>query len=122
MASKRLGFLPGWRVFTYVILLFNVAMLIWLIAGASAGHHAGTSDCGSLSAKDCQAAADVGTGIAVVALIAIWALCDVILGVLWLVTRSSKRPCPVCGTGVRRGVFVCSSCGHDFRRLPVPTG
>lgn len=31
--QRRLAFLPGWRIFTYVILAFNVLMLAWIIGG-----------------------------------------------------------------------------------------
>jgi hypothetical protein len=113
-AEKRLGFLPGWRVFTYVILGFNVLMLVWVIAGAAQAQ--GTpSDCGSLSAKICNEAADTGTAIGVGIVIALWAFGDMILGVLWLVTNRKGRDCPVCGRGVKRGMIQCKSCGHDFR-------
>ena len=113
--GKRLGFLPGWRIFTYLILIFNLIMLIWVIAGI-AGSSGTPSDCGSLDAATCNDAESVGTGIGIALLILFWALMDVILGVLWLVTnRKKSRSCPVCGQDVRKGVLQCKSCGYDFR-------
>jgi hypothetical protein len=111
---KRLGFLPDWRVFTYVILIVNLIFFIWAIsAGASGAGHA--SDCGTLSQQTCDDAAHAGAGIAVGIIIFIWAAVDVILGIVWLITRPTKRHCPVCGTNVRKGQTECVSCGYDFR-------
>jgi hypothetical protein len=113
--GKRLGFLPGWRKGTYIVLAFNLLMLVWIIAGA-AGASGDATDCGSLSQDACNAAADVGTGIGVALLVVLWVFGDIILGVLWLVTNRKKgRDCPVCGHEVKKGVLVCSACGHDFR-------
>ncbi|WP_375475978.1 hypothetical protein [uncultured Jatrophihabitans sp.] len=113
--GKRLGFLPGWRIFSYVIVIFNLIMLIWVIAGSVAAQH-DDSSCGSLDAKTCQDAKDVGTAIGVTALIVIWVIVDIILGILWLVTNRKTRDCPVCGHGVKRGAFQCRNCGFDFRQ------
>jgi len=112
---KRLGLLPDWRVLTYVILAFNLLMLLWVIAGAnSAG---GTpKNCGSLDAKTCNDLESVGTGIGVAILIFFWAVIDIILGVVYLVTGRSKRTCPACGHGAKKGVFACRNCGYDFRQ------
>jgi len=117
MASngKRLGFLPGWRKGTYIILAFNLLMLIWVIGGAATA--TGTpDDCGSLSRKVCNDASDAGTAVGVGILIVFWALGDIILGVLWLITNRKKtRECPACGTDVKKGTFVCRKCNYDFR-------
>jgi hypothetical protein len=113
--NKRLGFLPGWRIFTYVILAFNLLMLIWVIAGAASANGTPT-DCGTLDAQTCNDAADAGTAIGVGILIVLWVFGDIILGILWLVTnRGKKRDCPVCGKGVKKGAVTCRSCGFDFR-------
>lgn len=116
--GKRLGFLPDWRIFTYVILAVNVLFLVWIIAGASAATHPG--NCAGLSAADCQTAANVGAGIGVTIIIVLWVLVDIILGVLYLVTnRGRKRDCPACGVGVKRGLTACRGCGYDFRTAPA---
>ncbi len=104
---------PHWRIFTWVVVAFNVIMLIWIITGAASVSH---SPCHDLSTQTCTAAREVGGGIAVAALIALWVAGDVILGVIWMVTRPRGRVCPACGTNAKRGVLACRSCGHDFRR------
>ncbi len=111
---KRLGFLPDWRVFTYVILLVNLIFLIWIIAGAAStsGH---ATDCGTLTQQTCDNARNVGAGIGIGIIIFLWAAVDAILGIVWLVTRPNKRPCPVCGSNVRKGQTDCVACGYDFR-------
>ena len=121
-SERRLGFLPGWRTFTYVILAFNLLMLIWIIAGAASA--SGTpNDCGSLDATTCDDASDVGTAIGIGILIALWAFGDIILGVLWLITnRGKKRDCPVCGRGVKRGQVRCGSCGYRLPRSRERSG
>lgn len=118
--GKRLGFLPNWRIFSYVILLFNLIMLIWAISAGASG--SGQPDnCNGLSAHACNEAQNAGAGIAVVLIIVIWAIVDVILGILWLVTNRSKtRDCPACGRDVKKGQFVCKGCGFDFRSALQP--
>lgn len=110
---KRLGLLPGWRVFTYVILTINALFLIWVIVGAASGSGHATN-CGSLDQQTCDSAAHAGTAIGVALIIVFWAVVDVILGILWLVTKPRGRDCPVCGHGVKRGRTVCPECGFDF--------
>lgn len=110
----RVPHFPRWRPFTWVILAFNLAMLIWVIAGANTG-----KNCGGLSGDaltECDAG-NVGTGIGVGIIILIWALGDIILGVLWLVTKPHNRDCPACGNKVRKGVMQCQSCGYDYTAM-----
>lgn len=121
---KGRRWLPQWRVFTWIILAFNLIMLIWAITGASTG-----KSCKGLTGDaltNCQAG-NVGTGIGVGLIILLWALGDVILGVVWLVTKPHKRHCPVCGNPVRKGVMRCGECGFDFAQVgqwrpPPPPG
>jgi hypothetical protein len=106
---------------TWVVLAFNVLMLIWLIAGIST---VGNNDCASQTYADaCQTGADVGASIGIGIILFVWALGDVILGVVWMVTRKTPeagRTCPVCGSGLTVGLTVCPSCGHDFRAAAIP--
>lgn len=102
---------PHWRIFTWAILAFNALMLLWIVTGAASASHAA---CKGLTASDCTAAREVGGGIAVIALIFIWVAGDIILGVLWMVTRPRGRLCPACGTTAKRGVIICRQCGHNF--------
>ena len=83
---------PRWRPLTWLILAFNVVMLVWLIAGVNAASGAG-DDCGAQQA--CQDANDVGTAIGAGLIVFLWAAGAVILGVIWLVTNSrsaSREP------------------------------
>jgi hypothetical protein len=103
---------PHWRKMTWAVLVFNVLMLVWIIAGAASTHN--TPNCvHQLGSKLCTDATETGAGIGIAILIVLWVLGDAILGVLWLVTRG--RSCPVCGRPVRRGLVACAKCGHDFR-------
>jgi hypothetical protein len=112
--------MPKWRPFTWIILAVNVLFLVWLITGVG-GAADQAEDCTALvgNAKDlCEAGnagTAVGAGIGAAIILFLWALVDVILGILWLVTRPKRRPCPVCGTEVKQGVVVCPKCSHDFR-------
>lgn len=107
---------PRFRPFTWVLLAINLLFLVWVIAGASQASGMPES-CGTLSAEACNAAANAGTAIGVALIIALWAAVDVILGVLWLVTRPKRRDCPVCGNSMRKGVTSCTSCGADLAAL-----
>jgi hypothetical protein len=111
--DKRLGFLPKWRILSYVIIAFNILMLIWVFSAAGTTGTCNESDPDLQSA--CETGEAVGTGLAIVLLIFLWAIIDVILGVIFLVTnRSKSRECPACGTDVKKGVMVCHRCGFDF--------
>jgi hypothetical protein len=74
------------RLFMWVILAINVLFLWWIIAGvADTG-----KNCKGLvgqALEDCQTGSAVGSGIAVVFIIFLWAMVDIILGVIYLVTR-----------------------------------
>ena len=111
-ARSRRFRLPRRRVFTWVILAFNALMLVWVIS-AIASH---ASTCHGLTGRaltTCEAD-NVGVGLAATLLFVLWALGDVILGVLWLVTRPRTRTCPVCGSDVKLGMTQCRRCGYDF--------
>lgn len=115
---------PHWRKMTWVVLAFNALMLLWIIVGvASATHNPHCAQTGLIGAKACQDAADTGAGIGAAIIVVLWALGDIILGVIWMVTRG--RECSACGRRVRRGVTTCGSCGFDFRQAastPQATG
>ena len=111
VSERRFRIRPYWRKMTWAILIFNVIALMYIvISGSSSGN---PSNCNALSQQACNDAYNTGYGIAVGILIFLWVVVDVILGVIWIVTQG--RSCPVCGKGVRKGVFVCKHCGHDFR-------
>jgi hypothetical protein len=95
------------RIFTWVILAVNVLFLVWIITGISG--NASDPAC-TANATACQ----VGTGIGALLIVFLWVAADVILGILWLVTKPKTRDCPACGRGIKRGVMVCKGCGFDF--------
>lgn len=79
------------RIFTWVILAINALFLIWVIVGAASGAGNATN-CGSLNQQTCNDAAHAGTAIGVGLVIFLWAAVDVILGIIWLVTRKREAP------------------------------
>lgn len=122
-----MAFIPKWRPFTWVILVINVLFLIWVIVGVASV----ADECEGMVGAEleaCETGTAIGAGIGVGIIVTFWALVDVILGILWLVTRSRRRMCPVCGNDVKRGVTICPKCGYDFARgaspgaVPPPPG
>jgi hypothetical protein len=69
----------------WVILAVNVLFLVWVIVGLAQG-----SSCTGMTGDElaaCQAGEGIGKGVAVFLIVAFWAFVDVILGVIYLVTR-----------------------------------
>lgn len=100
---------PHWRLMTWVVLAFNALMLAIVIGVIVGGARA--TQCASLD-QACRNAAAMGAGLDVVTTVVIWVVFDIILGVIWMVTRG--RECPACGRRVRRGVTICKSCDFDI--------
>ncbi len=106
--------LPKWRPFTWVIVVINALFLIWLIGGLASV----ADECAGVTGRDleaCEAGTAIGAGIGAGIILTFWVLVDIILGIVWLVTKPKRRPCPVCGTELKPGVTVCPRCGYDFR-------
>lgn len=76
------------RVFTWIILGINVIFLIWIIAGVSSVS-SGKCDA-TMTVAACNSAKAVGGGIGALLIIFLWVAADVILGILWLVTRKKE--------------------------------
>lgn len=94
--------------------MVNVLFLVEFIGTVVAASHQTYSCSELLGIRYCTpTTADANRVHVVIAVIVLWVAVDVILGVLWMVTRG--RECPVCGRRVRRGDVICGSCGHDFR-------
>ena len=118
---------PRWRKMTWVFVIVNALFLVWVIAGVSSRP---SEDCandpdvidGTISQSACEAASDVGTGIGVALIIVFWFFVFVVLSLIWLMTRPSKRLCPACGEEVKKGRTTCPKCGHEFAAsaLKVP--
>jgi hypothetical protein len=104
---------------TWVIWIVNALFVVWIIAGVA---DRPSKDCandpdvlnGVISQSACEDASDVGTSIGVVLIIVLWFFVFVALALVWLMTRPSKRTCPVCGEEVKKGRTTCKKCGHDF--------
>ncbi len=73
------------RVFMWVILVVNILFLILMIAIFNISSSCAGKVGDELSA--CQAGEGIGKGILFFGLLFVWALVDVILGVIFLVTR-----------------------------------
>lgn len=72
------------RVFMWVTLAVNALFLFWFISGVSTGE-----SCSGLTGDaltTCQAG-QAGTAIGAFIVIVLWAMVDIILGVIYLVTR-----------------------------------
>ncbi len=82
--KKRRVFLCGF------FLAAQVLFVVWTIAGAASGNGTPT-DCGGLSAKTCNDAADVGTGIGVVLIVILWMVVDVLMAMIYRVDRLAER-------------------------------
>ncbi len=118
---------PHWRKMTWVLIIWCAIILIWAFAGGASSNSQSVQQCvsqGVFTAQQCQNAADAGTGIGVALILVIGFVGFVFFSLIWLMSRSKTRDCPVCGTGVKRGKTVCPSCGHDFAaavRAPAVT-
>jgi hypothetical protein len=87
---------PGWvppsqqprrrrPVFMWVILAINALFLVWLISALG-----GESTCEGMTGDElsaCQTGEGIGKGLVFFVILLLWALVDVILGVIFLVTR-----------------------------------
>ncbi len=82
-------FFKKFSFFTWFILAVNVIFLIWIIVGINAGQ-SGSCD-PAVNPQDCETAKDVGTTVGVALIVFFWAAVDVVLGVIWLITRRSRK-------------------------------
>jgi heme/copper-type cytochrome/quinol oxidase subunit 2 len=108
---------PHWRKTTWAIVIWCVLILIWAIAGGGnaandCAHQAGSQ---YLSAQTAQNACATGAGIGIALILLIGFFGFVFLSLIWFMTRTRSRACPVCGGPVKRGVTRCGTCGHDFQ-------
>lgn len=81
MRSRRI---PRWRLLTWVILAFNLAMLLWLVIALAATRE----ECvGQL----CRDANDPDSTVGAWLVIFFWVAGAVLLGVAWLVSHRTER-------------------------------
>jgi hypothetical protein len=90
------------RPFGWVIIVIN-ALLIYSFT-------AGVIEIGA------EESGDITAGIYIFISLIIMAVVNVVLYVLYRVTGGSKRGCPACGIGVKKGLTVCPSCNFDFMK------
>ena len=115
--------MKSWRAFTWVILGIQVPFAIWMVGAIVS---ASDSDCPDEFADACKAGTAIGLGIGLAFVLLAWALTDVILGVVWIVTNTwtvtdeksdvpvSRKVCPDCAETVYPLAKVCRYCGHHF--------
>jgi uncharacterized protein DUF2510 len=101
-----------WRKMTWVVLVWNVLMVAWIVIAVANDH---TTGCGRLSQRLCDDGTTAGDVIGAGIIVAICLIGDIILGILWLVTKGNRHPCPACGLHVKAGAVQCRKCGYDFR-------
>ncbi|MFE9441051.1 hypothetical protein ACFYO2_19030 [Streptomyces sp. NPDC006602] len=85
MRSRRI---PRWRLLTWVILAFNLGMLLWLVVALDAAGEGGERCGGEL----CRDALDLGTSTSAWLVILFWLAGVVLLGVAWFVTHRTEEP------------------------------
>ncbi|WAZ21952.1 hypothetical protein STRCI_003161 [Streptomyces cinnabarinus] len=83
-----------WRLLTWLILGFNLAMLLWLVIALDAAEDDNTC-VGDL----CQGANDPGSSIGTWLVVLVWLTGIALLGAAWLITHHTERP----GRRPRRG-------------------
>jgi len=77
---------PRWRPLTWFILAVNTLFLVWIIAGIHSASENCNGQSGSLG-QACHAGTAIGAGIGVGIIVFFWVAVDVILGIIFLVTR-----------------------------------
>jgi hypothetical protein len=100
---------------SWVVLIWNALMVVAIVAGVASAHNG--QNCGGLSQQACSDATTAGAAIGVTIIVVIWLVGDVLLGILWLVTKGNRRACPACGLPVKAGKLKCKKCGFDFRAI-----
>jgi len=101
------------RPLSWVIIVINVLFLWGVIAGVGSVAESCTGMTGD-ELTACEAGTAIGAGIGAIMILFLWMVVDVILLVIFLVTKKKVRECPACGRKVKVGLTECSSCGHNF--------
>jgi hypothetical protein len=116
--------MTSWRPLTWFVLVVQGLFIWWLFAGMS-NISQQTAECANQAYSDaCEAGTAIGASIGIGMIIFLWALIDVILGVIWMVTNKSRLPkapkgmyaarCARCGVGqnlpVGQAEFACWQC------------
>lgn len=104
------------RPLSWIIIGINILFAFWLFGGVgSAVSDSCVGETGD-ALTACQAGTAIGAGIGTFMILTLWMIVDVILLVIFLVTKKKNRECPTCGRKVKVGVTKCAGCGYDFAR------
>lgn len=111
------------RVITWIWLAFNVLVLVGLLVG------------GGASINSCLPPDDILKCLKSVAssyvVWTIWLPGNIVLGIVWVITRLAARRCPACRLILKTGEATCPACGHSasgtslrdrLPRMPGTTG
>jgi len=58
--SPRLSIRPHWRKMSWVVLIWNVLMVVWIIAGVAGAHNGQNCTASGLSQQACNDASNAG--------------------------------------------------------------
>ncbi|MBD0844574.1 hypothetical protein [Streptomyces sp. TRM68416] len=84
-----------WRLLTWLVLAFNLAMLLWLVVALDAAENDTETCVGDLCREANDPASATGTWLVVL----VWLTGTVLLTAAWLITHHTERP----SRGPRRG-------------------
>jgi hypothetical protein len=82
---------PHWRKTTWVILVFNAAMLVWLVAGLGPPPDCAREATDAMR-EECESGRAFGWTAAAGISVFFWIAGDVILGVVWIVAFLRRPP------------------------------
>jgi hypothetical protein len=102
------------RKATWLVILWNGLIALWVISGVNAV----ADQCKGLTGsalQTCEIGQNVGGGIGLFLIGLVWLVGFLITGLIWLMSRPKHRVCPACGESARKGETVCRRCGYDYR-------
>jgi hypothetical protein len=106
--------MTSWRPLTWFILVVQGLFIWWLIAGMSNVSQQ-SAECANQAYTDaCKTGTAIGASIGIGMIIFLWALIDVILGVIWMVTNKTHLPKAPAGMYATK----CARCGAG-QNLPM---
>ncbi|MDT9700359.1 hypothetical protein [Streptomyces sp. P17] len=86
MTSRRIR--HRWRLLTWLVLAFNLAMLLWLVVALDAAER----DAGTCVGELCREANNPGSSTGTWLVVFVWLAGVVLLGAAWLITHHTERP------------------------------